>query len=584
MRRKDFLQWLSILPLMILSTAFLYGQTTNVLTWRNNNWRDGENSAETTLTQSNVNSNSFGRICSTASGAIDGQLYAQPLVVTGGIPGFNHVVYIETMNDTIYAIDGDSANCAVISHLSLLQSQEEAVRCTDVGGQKCGTFNPIIGILGTPVIDTTTNTMYLVTWTESTAGMCATTKGPSCFVHRLHALNIANGAEKFNGPVVIPPVTIGSITFTSFNHIQRPGLLLMPRIETNGDSALYIGFSEMDGGGVVGKSVPNGWVFSFDAQDLSVPPVAFATTPNAEGGGVWMSGAGLAAGIDKTGGNTYIYVSTGDGTFDVENGGVDYGDSFVKLTTSLTVAGYFTPYNQYCDDFGDGDLGSGGVMLIPNGIGSATVDFALANGKDGNIYVIDRSSPGGYNGPNTNTCPTSGTNLNFETVPVGTKAFYSTGAFWNQNLYSIATNSPLRKYKVSATCNPAPICTTASAVSSNSFEFGPVPAISSNGDTTGTAIAWAIKGNGWPNQNKNLLPAEAQLFAYDAEHVTPPSTLPELWDSEQCPIRDGAGNATKFTVPIVANGRVFMGTMDPTDTTNTKGELDVYGANGTHCH
>src|SRR5579863_3971311 len=285
MRRKNFLQWLSILPLMILSTAFLYGQTTNVLTWRNNNWRDGENSAETTLTQSDVNSNSFGRICSTASGAIDGQLYAQPLVVTGGIPGFTHVVYIETMNDTIYAIDGDSANCAVISHLSLLQSQEEAVQCGDVGGKQCGTFNPIIGILGTPVIDTTTNTMYLVTWTESTAGTCATTKGPSCFVHRLHALNIANGAEKFNGPVVIPSVTIGSITFSSFNHIQRPGLLLLPKIETNGDGALYIGFSEMDGGGVVGKSVPNGWVFSFDAQNLSVPPVAFATTPNGEGGG-----------------------------------------------------------------------------------------------------------------------------------------------------------------------------------------------------------------------------------------------------------------------------------------------------------
>jgi len=585
MRRYHFPRWLSILPLMVLSSSLLHGQSTNVLTWRNNNWRDGENSTETTLTQMSVTSSKFGKICSTASGTIDGQIYAQPLVVTGGIPGYTHVVYLETMNDTVYAIDGDSTNCAVVYHISLLQSQEEAVQCHDVGAKQCPTFNPIIGILGTPVIDTSTSTMYVVTWTESTAGSCSTNRLPSCFVHRLHALNIANGAEKYKGPVAIPSVTLEGSTFSSIHHIQRPGLLLLPKVEANGDSAVYVAFSEMDGTGAVGKNVPNGWVFSFDAQDLSVTPIAWTTTPNGEGGGIWMSGAGLAAGIDQTGGSSYIYVSTGDGTFDVENGGSDYGDSFVKLTTSLAVSGYFTPYNQYCDDITDNDLASGGVMLIPNGIGSNTIDFALANGKDGNIYVMDRANPGGYQGPNLNTCPASGTNLNYETIPASTQGFFSTGAFWNQNLYFVANDSPLQKYEISGTaCNPAPICTTPSASSSIRFPFGPVPVISSNNDITGTAIVWTIKGNGWPFQDHNLQPAPAVLYAFDAEHVMAPNILPELWNSVQCPTRDGAGNATKFAVPTVANGRVFMGTMDPTDLTNTRGQLDVYGANSNPCN
>jgi len=582
-RPYHFLQWFSILPLMLLSTGLLHGQSTNVLTWRNDNRRDGRNSTETTLTQATVTSSNFGKICSTAPGAIDGQIFAQPLVVTGSIPGYNHVVYVETQNDTVYFIDGDSANCAVIKQISLLQSQEEPVQCHDVGGKDCFTVNPIIGILGTPVIDTSTNTMYVESWTESTAGKCATNKTRSCFSHHLHALDITSGAEKYHGPVTIPSVTIGESTFFPIKEIQRAGLLLLPRVEANGHSAVYVAFSSMDGSGVLGKSIPNGWVFSFDAKNLSAAPVAWTTTPDGEGGGIWMSGAGLAAGVDKSGGNTYIYVATGDGTFDAENGGSDYGDSFVKLTTSLTVSDYFTPYNQYCDDINDVDLASGGVMLIPNGTASNTIDFALANGKDGNIYVMDRANPGGYQGPNLNTCPTSGTNLNYETFSASDKRFYSTGAFWNNHLYSVANGSPLRTYKISPSCDPAPICETPSGSSSIKFGYGPVPVISSHDNTTGTAIVWAINGNGWPGPKPTLLPAPAVLYAFDAEHITA-HTLPELWDSTQCPARDGAGNATKFAVPTVANGRVFMGTMDPTDPTNTRGELDVYGVTSNPCN
>ena len=583
----SFKGYFSILPLpvMFLSAGLLLGQSTNVLTWRNNNWRDGLNSTETILTQATVNKSTFGKICSTASGAIDGQIYAQPLVVTDSIPGYTHIVYVATMNDSVYFIDGDSTDCAVIKRISLLRSGEKAVKCTGVGNGNCATFSPISGILGTPVIDTATRTMYLVTWTESTAKGCPTSG--TCFTHRLHALDIATGAEKYHGPVAIPSATSGASKFSSQNHIQRPGLLLLPHVEANGNSAVYVAFSEMDNSGTIGASLPNGWVFSFDAQNLAAAPVAWSATPNGEGGGLWMSGAGLAAGTAQAGGPTYIYVATGDGTFDAESGGSDYGDSFVRLTTALTVSSYFTPYKQYCDDIGDRDLGAGGVMLIPNGVGSSTIDFAIANGKDGNIYVIDRANPGGYAGPAGTICPTAaGADLNYETVPApNAHQIYSTGAFWNQHLYTAANNSPLWKYQISGTaCTPAPLCPTAAAKSQANFPYVPEPVISSNGDTTDTAVVWVINGHGWPNDNQPVIPQPAVLYAFDAEHVNQPSILPLLWNSSQCPARDRAGNATKFAVPTVANGRVFMGTMDPADATNTRGQLDVYGEISKPCN
>jgi hypothetical protein len=582
--RRCFSKLLAIVPLLVLSASWLPGQT-NVLTWHNNNLRDGLNNTESTLTQATVTKGKFGKICSTAAGAIDGQIFGQPLVVTGSIPGYNHVVYLVTMNDSVYFIDGDSTDCAVIKHISLLRAGEEAVQCLDVGNGKCGTFNATIGILGTPVIDATTNTMYLVTWTESTTGTCAPAKGHGCFVHRLHALDITTGAEKFNGPVAMPAAVSGNAQFTSFNHIQRTGLLVLPNVEANGDSAVYVGFAGMDGAGVVGKSLPSGWMFSFDAKNLAANPVSWCATPTGEGGGLWLSGAGIAAGIDQSGGKTYLYVPTGDGTFDVETGGADYGDSLVKLTTELTVADYFTPYKQYCDKQNDVDLGAGGAMLIPNGVASSTIDFAVANGKDGNIYVMDRSNLGGYAGPSGDICPKpAGPNLNLQTIQ-GPNKYYTTPAFWNQTLYSVANDSPLQKYHIGgATCGSGPVCKTPSASTVVNLNYGPVPSISSNLNVTGTAIVWAVHGNGWPNGGSTVNPAQALVYAFDAEHVNTAGNIPVLWSSSQCPTRDGAGGAIKFVVPTVANGRVFVGTLDSTDATNSMGRLDVYGPTTNACN
>src|SRR5581483_271402 len=325
---------LAILPALAFSTGLLHAQNTNVATWRNNNWRTGWNNTEVELTQETVVKNKFGKICSTKPGAIDGQIYAQPLVMTGTIPGHNHVVYVATMNDSVYFIDGDSSACDIIFHASLLKSNEKAVNCTLVGKGHCSAMNPLIGILGTPVIDPATNTMYLVAWLQSTAPKCqGELNNGNCFIYRFHALDITTGAEKFNGPVNIPPIIVEGATFTASKHLQRPGLLLLPNVESNGDSGVYIAFSTMDGAGQVGINLPKGWIFRYDAGDLSVPPVAWVSTPTGQGGGVWLSGAGLAAGVDQPGGQTYLYVATGDGTFDAESGGSNYGDSLVKLTT-----------------------------------------------------------------------------------------------------------------------------------------------------------------------------------------------------------------------------------------------------------
>ena len=548
---------------------------TNVLTWHNDNWRDGLNSTETVLNQSNVNPAQFGKICSTI---VDGQLFAQPLVV---VSGGKNVVYLATMKNSVYAVDG--TNCNVMNQVSLLQTGEDAVPCTNIGAANCVTVSPVLGILGTPVIDTTTSTMYLITETESTLGTCPTSHGSDCFVHRLHALDLATLAEKFNGPVKIF-ASYQRAGFVSKNHIQRPGLLLLPHTRKNGDSTVYIGFSEMDGTGTIGVNIPRGWVFGFDTGNLSAIPYIWSSTPAGDGGGVWMSGAGLAAGVDGPGGNTYLYFNTGDGDLTANSGGTDYGDSFVKLATNLTTVpnGYFSPYSQACLNVGDEDFGSGGVILFPN-VGSNF--FAASSGKDGNIYVMDRANPGGFTPPTNDTCPATGTNANWEYFRgVSGHGYWSSPVYWNSHLFYAPQSAPVVRYIVSLAsppnCTPSPICQTNTASTSNSFQYGPGLAISSSGNTTGTAILWAANGKGWPGNQLS----SAVLYAYDAEHTVAPHTVPELWDSGKCPTRDKIGHSTKFVEPTVANGFVYLGTMDPTDGSHTRGELEVFGLTNVACN
>jgi hypothetical protein len=506
----------------------------------------------------------------------DGQVYAQPLVVSSN--GAN-IVYVATMNDSVYSVNGNS--CKIINHASLLQHGEEAMQCTDVGGGQCHMMSPTLGIMGTPVIDPTTNTIYVVSEAELDSGQCASTgkKPPACYVDRFHALDLTTLAEKFNGPVEITGA-FGKTAYTAFNHNQRPGLLLLSDAMPNGDSAVYVGLSSIGGSGAPGLNVPSGWVFGYDAQNLTATPYSWIATLDGEGGGVWASGAGIAAGLDAPGGSTYLYLVTGDGDFNANTGGADYGDSFVKLTTSLEPTEYFTPFAQACMNPEDDDFGSGGAMLIPD---SGSTYYAVATSKPGVVYALNREDPGGYKPPRNSTCPAVGKNANVEYFLGSQHQYYTTPVTWNSQMYTVAMFDQIAKYQLNLgtnVCHSAPICTNNVAKTAVTLQYGTNLSLSSSGTTTGTAILWAAAVNGWPTATA---PASAILYAFDAEHATA-GAIPELWDSTKCPTRDKPGNGSKFVLPTIANGFVYLGSMDPTDTTNTHGELDVFGLTAAVCN
>jgi hypothetical protein len=343
-------------------------------------------------------------------------------------------------------------------------------------------------------------------------------------------------------------------------------------------SLIYIAYSMMDG---APDPHPPGWVFAYNAQNLTDPnyPKFYATTPvvnpPAEGGGIWQGGGGLAIGRDENGGS-YLYFSTGDGTFDLTSTPLttqDAGDTFIKMTTSLnTIAGYFTPSDQYWRVCGDPshdiDFGSGGVMLVPDNTLPNYPYIAVKGDKEGFVWVMDRGNPGGYNGTSCGqncTQPCTNPNNNLQAVPdLGAKVIHNNPAFWkganSSYLYYAVSSEPLVQYPL---CNTGgPICTgTTYLQSGNGFVNGSTPSVSSLGTTNG--IVWAIDNFGNVSGGK-----AAVLWAYDAV------TLSTLYDSGQCSTRDTPGDATKFSVPTIANGYVYIGTQT---------DFDIYGKTTATC-
>jgi hypothetical protein len=414
-------------PAFLLVSVLQLTAQVNIWTWHgdngDDNWRTGQNAAETTLTptSTSVNKNYFGKIC---SAGVDGQVYAQALVL--GNATINHVnyssvVYVATQNDSVYLFDG--TNCNVIaSALSagggtvsgLLPSGEAAVPCGNIGAGNCGIFNPKVGILGTPVIDENTNHIYLITY--SCDNSCSTGAGTN-YYHRVHALftGLSTGSALTEDTTYTGGSSFGVVVssgssfmpvFSSHHHIQRPGLLLLPDTDSP-TPKLLIGFSMMDGD----TTFPSGFLFMYYGDNLvkAGTPLVYATEPTTipahYGGGIWMDGAGLAAGIDSSG-STYLYVTTADGDFDPLTTGTqctDCGDSFLKLTSILTQSDSFTPCNQGSRwiDPGmgtnpDNDFGSGVVMLLPDGMLSSwpylaiTADKGIQGSVNGSIrrYLV----------------------------------------------------------------------------------------------------------------------------------------------------------------------------------------------------
>ena len=500
---------------------------TAVLTYHNNDARDGAYLQEGNLTPSNVNATQFGKLLAYP---VDGQIYAQPLYMSGlTIAGGTHdVVFVETENDSVYAFDADAtaSNPTTFWHVNL----GPALPKKDPGGPW-----PQVGILSTPVIDSTTNTMYLVLESANT--------GPGSMPFYLHALNVTTGVD------VVPPVLItatdpnSSTTLENFCY-QRMGLALNP--VTNW---IYLAFGSCD----------NGWVLAYDKSTLAQQAV-FNDTSNAQGGGLW--GGGAAPIIDDSSGNIYLMSGT-----DYDDNWIQqpptytqigYNDSFLNLNPStLAVQSNFTPDNNYLLSGIDADLGSGGAVLLPGN--SQYPNELIGGGKDGNIYIVDPLDMGGFNSTND---VIQNVKTGHSTGQYAYDNIFSTPVYWNGNLYYHPNADVLHAFSWIASAGAGQQLSS-SPTSSGSTVFsmhGATASLSANGNTN--AIIWEVDDSAYVNTDPSTS-GPAVLHALDATNVAN-----ELYNSTQAGTRDTAGLALKFTVPTIANGRVFV---------PTGSELDIYG-------
>jgi len=492
---------------------------TDVLTYHYNVYRQGVTYQETTLTPSNVNSTNFGKInFFTVDGKVDAQpLYVNKQFINGSL---SDTVYVASEADSMYAFSASSGR--QFWRVSALQSGE-----TTSDDHGCGQISPQIGITDTPVIDKRAGpngSIFFVAMTKDSSGH---------YHQRLHALDLTTGAEMFGGPVEIQATYPGTgdgsqngmVIFNPGQFAERASLLEY-------GTTLYLAFtSHCD------QRPYTGWIMAYSARTLAQLSV-IDVTPNGNEGAIWMAGDGLAA--DGTGN---IYFLDGNGTFDTTlnsqgfpiNG--DFGNAFVKLSMSsgqLQVADYFNMYNTVQESNADEDLGSGGVMVLPDVYdnGGQAHHLAVGAGKDTNIYVVDRDNMGKWNSSNNNQ-------IYQEIHGALPGGVWSMPAYFNNVVYYGDVSDNLKAYTISN----ALLSTSPTSQTSNTFPFpGTTPSVSANQNTNG--IVWAVA-----NSNP------AVLHAYDATNLAH-----ELYNSNQAGSRDQFGPGHKFITPMVANGRVFVGT------------------------
>ncbi len=488
---------------------------TDVVTYKNDRARTGQNLTESVLTPANVAAASFGLLRVLQ---VDGKVDAQPLYLSQLSVGAaaHNVVFVVTEHDSVYAFDSDSGTA--LWHVSLLGSGESL---SDSRG--CYQVTPEIGITSTPVIDRSAGphgALYVV----------AMSKDASANYHqRLHALDVTSGAELFGGPTEITasyPTASGSTSFNPGQYAERAALLLAA-------GTLYTSWtSHCD------QQPYSGWVIGFDQSTLARTKV-LNVAPNSHdtGPAIWMSGGGPAA---DAAGN--VYLLTGNGAFETSldasgfPSGQDYGNSFLKLAGSgtLAVADYFTMSNEVAESGADLDLGSGGSMLLPDLTdGGGTVRHLLVGaGKDGNIYVVERDSMGRFNASSNQIWQ----QLN-GAVPAG---IWSTPAYFNGFVYYGDAGATLKAF---ALTNARLSATPASQTATQFGGPGTAAAVSANGTANG--IVWAHENAG-----------SAVLHAYDATNLAH-----ELYNSTQAASgRDSFGSGNKFITPSIADGKVFVGT------------------------
>jgi len=478
-------------------------QPLSVTTWHYDNARTGVNANETILNLVNVNPSTFGQLFNlSADGALIGQALYLPNVTISG-KGTHNVVYAATMQDSVYAFDADSntgANASPLWQVSLLPPGATSVPMT-VQGCSATTAWTEVGIAATPVIDPSTGTIYVVAKTYE--------NGNSIF--RLHALDVATGSEKFGGPVQIQATFTLSgqtDTFSAMAETNRPALLL-----TNGFVYLAFGSNGCNDFG------DKGWVVSYNSTTLAQQG-AFTTEPGKPLAAIWMKGGGLSADSASN-----IYGEAAEGIFAP---GTNFGSSVFRLIQSgsnLQLADWFTPWNQEFLSANDLDLNDA-VLLLPDQPG-AHPHLALATGKEGTLYVLDRDNMGQY-------CA-SCTGIDTQIVQELPQVAEETGClvYWNGMVYTTGTGYPILGWALSnGLLSSTPVVQTSRQVGGHS------PVITSAG--TGNGILWQLNGG--------------DLAAYNA------TTLAILYATSQTNGRDTLPPIPHFAQLMAVNGKVYVST------------------------
>lgn len=514
----------SIVLMLGLGATIAPGQVT---TSQYDNLRTGATRIEKTLTPQNVNERQFGKV---GAFRVDRAVYAQPLFLPAvEIPGKGRhdVLFVATEHDSVYAFDAERPNDPPLWQTSLLDKkrEQETVPGRDV---QCPFLQPEVGITSTPMIDSQTGTLYVLA-----RAMNGHFLRDNEYFQSLHALAITTGAEKFGGPKQIAASVRGRGDGSKNGEVQFDALRENPRaalLLTN--DALYLTW-----GSSCDVDPYHGWVMAYDPRTLAQKAV-LNVTPDGREGGIWASDTGLGA--DASGN---VYVATGNGTFDAAAGGRDYGDSLLKLAledSSLVARDYFTPFNQAQLSDADADLGSSGPLLLPDQAGPHR-HLLLQPTKGGMIYVIDRDQMGQFQA--------EGDAVVARVHMAG--GGYGAMAYWNGHVFFACSDDFLRDYALE---NGQLAPKTRSSVK---FENpGATPSISSDGNNN--AIVWALATKTWNGTER-----PAVLYAFDANNIAQP-----IYTSEQNSKRDRAAMATRFVIPVVANGRVYFG---------ARGEVEVYG-------
>lgn len=531
-------------PIITVNTQHI-----SVLTQHNDNTRAGLNNQETKLTTANVNAKQFGELFSLS---VDDYVFAQPLVV-GNLPissGTHNVVFIATVNNSVYAYDGDNGKLYWKKNFTATGMRPPSA--ADMNSSWCSPYNDIpgsIGIIGTPVIDSAGQTIYFVA--RSTDG--------TTFVQYLHAVNLVTGSEQAGSPVKLSGSVSGTgdgndngvVSFDPRRNNQRQGLVLV-------NGVVYISFSSH-----CDWNPYHGWILGYNSKTLQQQTV-YCDTPNGEQGGIWESGMGIVADAQ---GNLYVdtgngtvgtpvpYTEPGNGTGESTSSPnpsdlTNRAETAMKLTpsgTTLQVASFFTPSNYLDLNINDLDYGVMGTFLIPN------TTCYVTGCKDGNIYLLNKDNMGGYSYSTNQILQTIPLNVTMHCQP----AYYKGSA--NEFVYIWSEGDQLRAFPFNRANNNFSSNQIVAGTGGPTGPTGVDISVSSNGTLDGTGIVWASYPIG-ANQNSV---APGILRAFDANDITK-----ELWNSSQT-VGDGVGYYAKFSSPTVADGHVYLATFS--------NSVNVYG-------